>query len=163
MLKEVSKEQAISFGSTMLRQNQLHDTVLKVFNNNTHRYAMAKAFAAHPQIVCAIIEHDGDNNYLSEKSGLSFGIRCTYQCNEEGDGVHLIELAPQHENETAAAQIIRERRMRGLKYTPPRMNDLTKANPSNEMKESLMSYLEDDIMTDDVRETWTELLLEMDG
>ena len=159
MSKEVSKEQAVSFSSTMLRKEQLHATVQKVWNNTNHRHAMAKAFAAHPQIVCAIIEHKGDNNYLTEKGRLSFGIRRTYQCNENGDGVQLIDLAPQNEHETAAGQILEDRNRRGLKYTPPKMDTLTKAKPTQEMKEMLMSYIEEDLMTADVRDSWTELLL----
>ena len=162
--KEVSKEQAVNFSSTMLRTEQLHATVQKVWNNNNHRHAMAKAFAAHPQIVCAIIEHEGDNNYLTEKGGLSFGIRRTYRCNENGDGVQLIDLAPQNENETAAGRIVEDRNRRGLKYEPPKMDTLRKAHPTQQMKDMLMSYIDEDLMTDtDVREAWTELLFDYDS
>ena len=164
MSKEVSKEQAVNFSSTMLRTEQLHATVQKVWNNNNHRHAMAKAFAAHPQIVCAIIEHEGDNNYLTEKGGLSFGIRRTYRCNENGDGVQLIDLAPQNENETAAGRIVEDRNRRGLKYEPPKMDTLRKAHPTQQMKDMLMSYIDEDLMTDtDVREAWTELLFDYDS
>ena len=163
MSKEVSKEQAITFGSKMLRQNQLHDTVMKVWQNDNHKTAMARAFAAHPQIVSAIIEHQGDNKYLSERGGLSFGIRTTYRCNEEGDGVELIDLAPQTEAETAAGIILEDRRKKGiLKYNPPKLNTLEHANPTTEMKEIILQHFCEDLTTDedsDVRDALTKLLL----
>ena len=163
MSKEVSKEQAVSFGSTLLRQEELHNTVMKVWNNSNHKQAMARAFAANPQIVCAIIEHEGDNDYLSEKGGLSFGIRSTYRANEEGDGIEMIQLAPQTEAETAAGIILEERKRKGiLRYEPPSLNTLDKANPTSEMKEILMQFLSEDLITDkdsDVRDSLTQLLL----
>ena len=163
MSKEVSKEQAITFGSKMLRQNQLHDTVMKVWQNDNHKTAMARAFAAHPQIVSAIIEHQGDNKYLSERGGLSFGIRTTYRCNEEGDGVELIDLAPQTEAETAAGIILEDRQKKGiLKYNPPKLNTLEHANPTTEMKEIILQHFCKDLTTDedsDVRDALTKLLL----
>ena len=165
--KEVSKEQAVSFGSRMLKQEQLHSTVMKVWNNDIHKQAMARAFAAHPQIVCAIIEHNGDNNYLSEKGGLSFGIRSTYKCNEEGDGVEMIQLAPQNEADTAAGVILEDRKRKGiLKYEPPNIDTLTAANPTSEMKEIVMQYVCEDLMTEkdtDVRNALTEMLLDEAG
>ena len=163
MSKEVSKEQAVSFRSTLLRNEQLHQTVMKVWNNKSHRYAMSKAFAAHPQLVSAILEHKGDNNYLSEKGGLSFGIRRTYHRNEEGDGITLIDLAVQNENETIAGQLLANARAAGLKYAAPDLRTLKNAAPTGEMKEILMSYVEEELMTDDVRESWTQLLINQDG
>ena len=147
----------------MLRDNQLHETVMKVWHNDKNRSAMARAFAAHHQIVCAILNNSGDNNYLSKKGRLSFGIWRIYQENEAGDGIIVVDLAAQHENETAAGIIVNENRQRGLKYSAPDLRELENMKPTDEMKELLMGYVDEELMTDDVREIWTrELLLDTD-
>ena len=66
MSKYVSREQAVSFNSTILRPEELHATVMKVWNDKNNLYAMSKAFVAGPQIVSAILDNDGDNNFLND-------------------------------------------------------------------------------------------------
>ena len=95
--KAVSREQALLFGSTLLKGEQLHDTVMKVWNDEANLGAIARAFASHWQIVCAAMFHKGDNDYLKEKGGLSFGIRKTFVTNRNGDGIIPVTLAPEHE------------------------------------------------------------------
>ena len=44
------------------------------------------------------------------------------------------------------------------------MDTLTKANPTQQMKDMLMSYIDENLMTDtDVMEAWTELLFDDDS
>ena len=66
MSEAVSTEQALTFGSRMLVGEQLNQTVIKVWNGKTNTVAMYRAFAGHSQIVCTIVEHNSDNQYLSE-------------------------------------------------------------------------------------------------
>ena len=73
--KEVSKVQALKYGSIMLKGDELYHAVSTAWNNSKNHVAMSRAFAGHHQIVCSIIEHNGDNTYLTEKGGLSFGLR----------------------------------------------------------------------------------------
>ena len=72
--KHVSREQALTFGSTLLKGEQLNQTVMKVWADSSNLTAIARAFAGHWQIVLAAMYHEGDNTYLKEKGGLSFGI-----------------------------------------------------------------------------------------
>ena len=139
---------------------------MNVWENTTHHYAMARAFAAHPQIVCAILEHDGDNKFLSMKKGMSFGVRKCFHQSEEGDGVVLTEIAADSEGETAAGIFVNERQARGLKYPVPDVSAFENANITQSMQEILLSYMEEDKMTEDIREYWSMHLLlqeEFDG
>ena len=141
MSKAVSTEQALTFGSRMLVGEQLNQTVMKVWNDKTNLVAMSRAFAGHSQIVCAIIEHKGDNKYLSEKGGLSFGVRKTYICDEDGDGVRPMTLAPENEAETTQGLLLSSNFERGMKYTPPDIRTLKNGQLTKEMKEVLNMYI----------------------
>ena len=125
--KAVSREQAVTFGSRLLKGEQLNQTVMKVWQDKKNLHAIARAFAAHHQIVNSIIKHKGDNNFLTEKGGLTFGIRRMYVRNEEGDGVVPVTLAPEDVQETAQDRLIAESGRRGLKYDTPNLKDLKKA------------------------------------
>ena len=88
---------------------------------------MAQAFAGHSQIVLAILANKGNNNYLSERGGLSFGIRRTFCSDlEGGDGVVPITLAPEHEGDTVQGAILNEENVRGLKYEAPDLRTFKK-------------------------------------
>jgi len=152
MSKAVSTEQSLNFGSRMLVGEQLNQSVMKVWNDNTNLVAMSRAFAGHSQIVCAILEHKGDNKYLSEKGGLSFGVRRTYVCDREGEGVIPISLAPTNEAETTQGLITNDLFERGMKYSPPDIRTLEKGNLSKDMRELLNMYMDKDLMTDEVYE-----------
>ena len=56
----------------MLKGDELYHAVMTAWGDPKNRVAMARAFAGHHQIVCSIIEHEGDNTYLSEKGGSEF-------------------------------------------------------------------------------------------
>ena len=152
MSKAVSTEQALSFGSRMLVDEQLNQTVMKVWHDKTNLVAMSRAFAGHSQIVCAILKHEGDNKYLSEKGGLSFGVRKTYVCDQEGEGVLPIPLAPENEAETTQGLILSDNFERGMKYTPPDIRSLNKGKLSKDMREILNMYMDKDLMTEEVYE-----------
>ena len=155
MSKAVSKEQAVTFGSTLLKGEQLHNTVNKVWHDERNKLAMARAFAGHHQIVTSIMKHKGDNNYLSEKGGLSFGMWKVFIRNEEGGGVQLITLAAEREDQTLQGQILRQQRQ--LKYEKPAVAELQRASLTKEMREILLEHMDPHKMSDDLHSAWYQL------
>ena len=94
MSKKVSSCQAIVFGARLLKGEQLYKMVKAVWDNKLNHLAISCAFAGHHQIVLSIMHHDGDNKYLVEKGGLSFGIHTTYVADHESKGVVQVPIAP---------------------------------------------------------------------
>ena len=160
--KAVSREQAVTFGSRLLKGEQLNQTVMKVWQDKKNLHAIARAFAAHHQIVNSIIKHKGDNNFLTEKGGLTFGIRRMYVRNEEGDGVVPVTLAPEDVQETAQDRLISESGRRGLKYDTPNVKDLKKARLTEEMEEILMEYMDHEMMSAQLHRVWQRINFERD-
>jgi len=160
MSKCVSKEQAVSFNSNMLRSEELDTCVKKVWADKKNLYAMSKSFVAHPQIVSSILEHDGDNNFLNDRGKLSYGVRRMYHCTEDGEGVMLSDLAPESEADTAAGRYYNERIARGLKFDKPDLRTFEKGFLTDDMSDILQSYMSFDDMPEDVSEYWAKLLLE---
>jgi len=119
--------------------------------------AFARAFAGHHQIVCAIISQNGDNNYLAERGGMSFGVRRSYMTDHEGKGVIPVPLA-MDESKTVQAQIINEMTSRGLKYEMPEISTLKNAKLTNSMKEFLLANMHPDRMTTELWEYWDRKL-----
>ena len=150
--KAVSREQALLFGSTLLKGEQLHDTVMKVWNDEANLGAIARAFASHWQIVCAAMFHKGDNDYLKEKGGLSFGIRKTFVTNRNGDGIIPVTLAPEHEGATLTGELLNENFLKGLKYPTPSISELTMARLTPQMLEVLDEYMDKSKLTDEHRD-----------
>ena len=101
MSKGVSRVQAVDYFARILQGEQLHEAVMSVWNDPNNIVAMSRAFAGHSQIVCSILENNGDNNYLSDKKGLSFGIRKMFVADADGSGIIPVPLAPSTEGETA--------------------------------------------------------------
>ena len=56
---------------------------MNVFEDEVLLPAMSRTFTAHSQIVCAILDHGGDSNYLSARGGMSFGVRRMFMTDEE--------------------------------------------------------------------------------
>ena len=154
MSKKVSKEQAVVFGSTLLKGEQLNQCVTKVWNDENNRTAMARAFAGHHQIVNAILHHNGDNSYLTKKGGLSFGVRKSFVCDEDGNGVIPIEY--QEEDTQTAVR-------KAMKYPEPKLTDLPKKPVlREEMVALLKEYMEVDLMSDELIEAWAEEIASAD-
>ena len=92
--KAVSREQGLSFGGRLIRGEELHETVKKVWNDKSNLPALAKAYSAHHQIVYAILDSNGGNDYLRKRKGLSFGMRKAFMTTEDGEGVMLVPDPP---------------------------------------------------------------------
>ena len=142
MSKHVSREQALTFGSRLLKGEQLYETVMKVWQDPANLIAISRSFAGHWQIVCAAMHHKGDNMYLKEKGGLSFGIRRTFIGNERGDGIIPVSLAPESEGETLSGSLLLENQISGLKYKSPPIQDLVHARLTGEMMHVLDTYMD---------------------
>ena len=121
MSKKVSIEQAVAFGSQLLKGEQLNESVMRVWNDDANTVAMSGAFAGHHQIVCSILEHKGDNSYLSKKGRLSFGIHNTFVTGEDNEGVVLVPMPPTQEDKTKQGAIVRK-----LKFQEPKLSKLPK-------------------------------------
>lgn len=162
MSKAVSQEQAFNFGSQLLNPENLHDTVERVWNEGKHLPAIARAFLGNHQVVCAILACNGGNDYLSERKGMSFGIRKSCVTTEDRDGVVLIQDPANDFDETAQGRILALNRMgpTELKYKPPKVKTLRKASLTLEMEEILMEYMDHNLMTAELNEVWQYLLQE---
>ena len=152
--KAVSREQALTFGSTLLKGEQLNQTVMKVWSDESNLTAIARSFAGHWQIVLAAMHHKGDNIYLKEKGGLSFGIRRTFIRNEKGDGIIPVTLAPEHEGETLTGNFLNESVVDGLKYKSPDITSLVHARLTDEMVNLLDGYIDKSKMSEEHRKVW---------
>ena len=158
MSKAVSTVQAVVFGSVLLKGEQLYETVQTVWNDENNQLAMLRAFAGHHQIVLSIMHHEGDNRYLVEKGGLSFGVRTAYVPDHEGKGVIPVRLAAESEGETTQGGYLNERTMRKLKYKLPCVEDLDKFRLSEPMIKILYSLMDRENMPADMKIVWDQLI-----
>ena len=108
-----------------------------------------------------IFNDNGDNNYLSQRGGLSFGIRRTFVSDPEGEGVIPVTLAAQNEAETAQGIILNEAFVQGLKYTPPDLRSLQHAKLTTEMRDLLLHNMNPSLMNEELNEVWSQLRAEM--
>ena len=159
MSKAVSTEQALQFGAVLLKGEDLNKTVMSVWNNERNHVAMSRAFAGHHQLVLSIMKHNGDNEYLTEKGGLSFGVRRTFVADQTGCGVVPVTLAATDESETTQGVFLSERAFQGLKYALPDLNDLDKARLHGEMIRILSNTMDKELMCEDLRLLWEEIMM----
>ena len=73
------------YGSRVMKGEELHNAVISVFNDTDNLPAMSRGFAGHHQVVCSVLEHDGDNTYLKEKS-VRFPSMKSRGCHPRQDG-----------------------------------------------------------------------------
>lgn len=153
MSKAVSPNQALVYGARLMKGEELNKTVMTVWTDKTHLPAILRAFVGHSQIVCAILEHKGNSNYLLERGGLLFVIRRMYMTNEEGEGVIPVPLA-MVEGEKMQSHVIHEGRARGLQDDEPAMADFVHTKMTEEMQEFLMVIMDGERMEEEVAQYW---------
>ena len=158
----MSREQALVYGSRLLKGEQLFQSVQSVWNDESNHLAMSRAFAGHHQIVLSIIHHNGDNKYLVEKGGLSFGTRTSYVPDHEGKGVVPVPIAPSSEGETTQGSFLNERSSRNLKYELPAVKDLDKFHLDSYMVKRLYDLLNFDDVPADLKSVWDDLIQQAD-
>ena len=161
MSKSVSRCQAVNFGCRVLKSEQLHSTVMQVWDDETNREAMARAFAGHHQVVSAIMEDEGDNKYYSGGKGLSFGVRKAFVKDDDGDGVVAVRLSPERFEETDQFRVVDSRRCVRMKFSVPRMEELNKAVLTNEMERILKMHMDVTLMDDEVKAKFGDFVSDM--
>ena len=93
MSKAVSTVHALEYVSMVLKDEEFYHAVKSVWDNPANRVSITRVFTGHHQIACSIIEHEGDNQYLVDKSGLSLGIRQIFDPDENEILVMTVSLA----------------------------------------------------------------------
>ena len=155
----MSRQQSVFHRATLLKGEQLHKSVMRVWNDDSNTVAIARAYAGHHQIVSTILDHNGDNSFLTGRGALHFGIRKRYVANDDCTGVVEFVNAPEEELETRQGAVLnalrRERIVKKLKYELPRVSDLVHgANPSVEMGELLMGEMDHSKANPELLEFW---------
>ena len=127
MSKYVTKEQGLNYGSRLLKADELLKSVMQIWVDERNLPAIARSFSGHYQMILAILDNKGDNNYLSEGGGISFGIRKCGMKSPEGDDMIMVP-EPQREDESIQEKIINHMRIRKLRYNAPKTTALTNAS-----------------------------------
>ena len=160
MSKRCSREQSLTYGPRVMKGEELNKTVMKVWRDESTLPAISRGFAGHHQVVCAILEHEGDNNYLNESKGTSFGVRTFYTTNEDGNGVMVEEEDDDANIEAEMTEaFLATRAARKLKYSVPNIRTLTEARLTEEMKGFLRENMDPDRLANDeeVAEVWMRM------
>ena len=160
MSKAATTVSVIDYDARLIKGEELHEVVMKVWNNPKHRVAMSRAFAGHSQIVSAILAHNGDNTYLTERKGLTFGIRKMFVRDRDGDGIIPVVLAPQSEGETTQGILLSEWGVNGLRYDPPDIRTLNNVKLTEEMSGLFLKYADPNLMTDEVSEVLMPIIMD---
>ena len=131
--KEISAEQSMCFGTKVMKCEEILKVVDKVWKTDEDAVVLSRGWMSHYQVIAAALEMKGDNDYLTKKDGLDFGIRMNFYANEDRTGIiRITEL----ENELSPADVIaNERIRRGLKYKVPSIMSLQEGDLTDEQKE----------------------------
>ena len=73
-----------------MKADGLHKSMMKILADKINLPAILRSFSGHHQMVLVILDNKGDINYLSERGGISFGIRKCFMTSPEGDGVVMV-------------------------------------------------------------------------
>ena len=160
MSKAVSREQALVYGSRVMKGEELNKAVTSVFDDRDNLPAMSRGFAGHHQVVCSVLEHAGDNSYLKEKRGTSFGVRRHFIENEERDGVDgVISIDIPEYDQSMGERFLARRAARQLRYLPPDTRNFSCKGISEEMKDWLREKMDSDMLAadDEMVEVWDRI------
>jgi hypothetical protein len=132
--KAVTAEQGLSFGSCVLRQEQLWAIMQKVWEDLPLE-TIARAYAGHHQIVNGIARCNGGDEFAKEKGGLHFGVRkhCVpFFANEQAttpSGVTMVSCYDNIHGDLACA---------GLKYENTDVSSLAFSDYLNQQEKDLL-------------------------
>ena len=148
------------YGSRIMKGEELHKAVTKVFEDKDNLPAMSRGFAGHHQVVCSVLEHDSDNTYLKERKGTSFGVRRHFVEDEKKDGVDgVITIDIPEYDQSIAERFLARRVARQLRYSPPDTREFSHENISTEMKDWLRMEMDSDLLAadDEMVEVWDRI------
>ena len=158
--REISSEQSMSFGTKVMKCEEILKVVDKVWKSTDDAVPISRGWMSHYQVMAAALEMEGDNAYLTQNKGLDFGIRMNFVPNEDRTGViRVLEL----ENEITPAQQIANARIRkGLKHKIPSILELKKGKLSDAQIDFFNENLDYDKMDDEIMEYWQNVNEEID-
>ena len=122
-------------------------------------------------MICAILNSKGDNTYLNDTKGLTFGIRRHYLPTEDDKGVISVDVMMTEEDyeDTAHGVITRavskeieqfeqikdkELKRRKLKYAVPHLRDLDGIKLHDDFKEFFIKKMDVSLMDDELKQAW---------
>ena len=73
-----------------MTEERLYETLKIFFWEKKCLPAVSRDYSGHHQISFSILEHKGDNNFRTERKGISFGVQSTFVTTQEGDGVVVV-------------------------------------------------------------------------
>ena len=155
--KVVSWIQSIFYGARLLKGNQLYVAVKKAWEDPRNLVAMARAFAGHSQIVTSILNSKGDNKFLSDKGGLSFGVRKAFIPDEEREGVVAVDISPQTEAHTATGSFLLNQEVNKMKLPTPKLDEYKDGKLTKEMIHILENNIDRDLMSEELKLHWDSI------
>ena len=114
----MSSGQALNIGSELLSGYHIYQKFQKFFLANNFVPDISCAYLGNHQISCAWIHYGRDNKYLSERQGISFGVRKFFMNTYEVDNVMVVPY-PMVKRESSQNQVIADKERQGLKYNLP--------------------------------------------
>ena len=122
---------SMTFGTRIMKTEELHATVMKVWEDKSNLTAISRAFSAQHQISSAIIHYRGRNTYLSEKGGMHFGIRKVYRDDVNVEGGVMAAGDGDDENNSDTTDYVG---LAALKFRSPNVKELPFGKLTSEMK-----------------------------
>ena len=157
--KEISAEQSMSFGTRVMKCDEILKVVDKVWKSTEDIVAISRGWMSHYQVIAATYEMKGDNAYLTQNNGLDFGIRYNFYPNREKTGV--IRVVEFENVITPAEQIANIRIRNGLKYKVPSISQLKTGKLTDEQIDFFSENLDDEKMDDEISKFWDDYLTQM--
>ena len=118
-----------------MKFQEIIDTTKKVWEKKDDAVEISRGWMAHHQVIAAALETNGENEYLSKKRGLDFGIRNNFCANADNSGVVKLSDIDHRTNNLNGNQQdrnVRQRRQRceikPLKYKVPSILELKKGH-----------------------------------
>ena len=133
-----------------MREEELWETCLESWNN-MRLETIARAYSLHHQIINAIFNYSGSNNYLYEKKGLHFNSKKHYHRNKDGRGVHSI-MYMKHKGERSINHIFDK--SLELKYDRPNISTYQRKLLTHYERKFLENKMDSLKMSGEVKQYW---------
>ena len=79
-----------------MKFQEIIDTTKKVWDKKDDAIEISRGWMAHHQVIAAALETKEENEYLSKKRGLDFGIRNNFCANADNTGVVKVREIDHH-------------------------------------------------------------------
>ena len=112
--------------------------MMKIWTNKSKLPAIDRSFSKYIQMLLAIMENKGDNNHLSEREGISFGIRKYFMTSRDRDGVIMV-LETHKKGESIQEEIINYMCIKKLRHSSPKKTMPTTAKIDQHQHDLLLA------------------------